>query len=120
MSLVFPLVCPVARRFIAFLTDPVALRAILAHLGAPTAPPRIARAQGPPAVMGPGGCRGGAPSIPTRSVPACPGDSDDDIDSPTLLVDLDAFERNHRVDGKRGARLARRVRLSDRAARCVG
>jgi len=48
---VFPLVC--ARcggemRIIAFLTDPAAVRAILAHLGEPTAPPRIAPARGPP------------------------------------------------------------------------
>jgi len=48
---VFPLVCPhcgSAMRIIAFLTDPAALRAILAHLGEPTAPPRIAPARGPP------------------------------------------------------------------------
>jgi hypothetical protein len=35
-------------RIIAFLTDPAAVRAILAHLGEPTAPPRIASARGPP------------------------------------------------------------------------
>ena len=35
-------------RIIAFLADPVAVRAILAHLGEPTAPPRIAPARGPP------------------------------------------------------------------------
>jgi len=35
-------------RIIAFLTDPAAVRAILAHLGEPTAPPRIAPARGPP------------------------------------------------------------------------
>jgi hypothetical protein len=35
-------------RIIAFLTDPLAVRAILAHLGEPTAPPRIAPARGPP------------------------------------------------------------------------
>ena len=48
---VFPLVCPLCgaeMRIIAFLTDPVAVRAILAHLGEPTAPPRIAPARGPP------------------------------------------------------------------------
>ena len=35
-------------RIIAFLTDPAAVRAILAHLGEPTAPPPIAPARGPP------------------------------------------------------------------------
>jgi hypothetical protein len=35
-------------RIIAFLTDPAAVRAILVHLGEPTAPPRIAPARGPP------------------------------------------------------------------------
>ena len=35
-------------RIITFLTDPVAVRAVLAHLGEPTAPPRIAPARGPP------------------------------------------------------------------------
>jgi hypothetical protein len=35
-------------RLIALLTDPVTVRAILAHLGEPTAPPRIAPARGPP------------------------------------------------------------------------
>jgi hypothetical protein len=35
-------------RIIAFLTGPSAVRAILAHLGEPTAPPRIAPARGPP------------------------------------------------------------------------
>jgi hypothetical protein len=47
----FPLVCPHcdgAMRIIAFLTDPAAVRDILVHLGEPTAPPRIASAQGPP------------------------------------------------------------------------
>ena len=47
----FPLVCPLCgaeMRIIAFLTDPVAVHAILAHLGKPTAPPRIAPARGPP------------------------------------------------------------------------
>ena len=47
----FPLVCPLCgteMRIIAFLADPVAVRAILAHLGEPTAPPRIAPARGPP------------------------------------------------------------------------
>jgi hypothetical protein len=35
-------------RIIAFLTDPAAVRAMLAHLGEPTAPPCIAPARGPP------------------------------------------------------------------------
>ena len=35
-------------RIIAFLTEPVTVRDLLAHLGAPTAPPRIAPARGPP------------------------------------------------------------------------
>jgi hypothetical protein len=47
-------------RIIAFLADPVAVRAILAHLGDPTAPPRIAPARGPPlwdlSDAGPGRC----------------------------------------------------------------
>jgi len=48
---VFPLVCPMCgaeMRIIAFLTDPAAVRAILAHLGEPTAPPPIAPARDPP------------------------------------------------------------------------
>ena len=40
--------CGAEMRIIAFLTDPVAVPAILAHLGEPTAPPRIAPARGPP------------------------------------------------------------------------
>jgi len=35
-------------RIIAFLTDGPSVRDILAHLGEPTAPPRIAPARGPP------------------------------------------------------------------------
>jgi len=35
-------------RIIAFITDGPAVRNILAHLGEPTAPPRIAPASGPP------------------------------------------------------------------------
>ena len=35
-------------RIIAFITDAPTLRDILAHLGEPTAPPRIAPALGPP------------------------------------------------------------------------
>ena len=35
-------------RIIAFITNAPTVRAILAHLGGPTAPPRIARARGPP------------------------------------------------------------------------
>jgi hypothetical protein len=60
---VFPLVCPLCgaeMRIIAFLTDPAAVRAILVHLGEPTAPPRIAPARGPTAV-GPARCRDGWP-----------------------------------------------------------
>lgn len=47
----FPLLCPrcgAEMRIIAFLTDPAAVRPILAHLGQPTAPPPIAPARGPP------------------------------------------------------------------------
>jgi hypothetical protein len=35
-------------RIIAFITAPSTVRDILAHLGEPTAPPRIAPARGPP------------------------------------------------------------------------
>ena len=35
-------------RIIAFVTDASTVRDILAHLGEPTAPPRIAPARGPP------------------------------------------------------------------------
>jgi hypothetical protein len=35
-------------RIIAFITDGPTVRAILANLGEPTAPPRIAPARGPP------------------------------------------------------------------------
>ncbi len=48
---VFPLVCPTcggAMRILAFITDAPTVRAILAHLGEPTAPPRIPPARGPP------------------------------------------------------------------------
>ena len=48
---VFPLLCPHcggAMRIIAFITDGPTVRGILAHLGEPTAPPRIAPACGPP------------------------------------------------------------------------
>jgi hypothetical protein len=48
---VFPLVCPHcsgAMHIIAFITDGPTVRDILAHLGEPTAPPRIAPARGPP------------------------------------------------------------------------
>jgi len=48
---VFPLVCPNcggAMRIIAFIVDRTIVRDILAHLGEPTAPPRIAPARGPP------------------------------------------------------------------------
>ena len=40
--------CGAEMRIIAFLTDPAAVRAILAHLGEPTAPPPIAPARDPP------------------------------------------------------------------------
>ena len=48
---VFPLRCPHCggeMRIIAFLTDAPNVRTILAHLGEPTALPRIAPARGPP------------------------------------------------------------------------
>jgi hypothetical protein len=48
---VFPLVCPTCggdMRIIAFITDAPTVRAILVHLGEPTAPPRIAPARCPP------------------------------------------------------------------------
>jgi hypothetical protein len=48
---VFPLVCPLCGaevRIIAFITEAPTVRDILAHLGEPTAPPRIAPARGPP------------------------------------------------------------------------
>ena len=48
---VFPLRCTYCGaqiRIIAFITDPSTVRDILAHLGEPTAPPRIAPARGPP------------------------------------------------------------------------
>jgi hypothetical protein len=49
----FPLACPncgASMRLIAFLTDGPTVRHILAHIGAPTEPPRIAPARGPPDV----------------------------------------------------------------------
>ena len=48
---VLPLLCPRCggqMRIIAFITEAVAVRTILAHLGEPTAPPRLAKARGPP------------------------------------------------------------------------
>jgi hypothetical protein len=48
---VFPLVCPRCggeMRIIAFITEAAAVRDILAHLGEPTTPPRMAPARGPP------------------------------------------------------------------------
>jgi len=48
---VFPLICPAcgtALTFIAFLTDPVPITRILAHIGEPTSPPLIHPARGPP------------------------------------------------------------------------
>jgi hypothetical protein len=35
-------------RLIAFVTDPLAVKTILAHLGEPPTPPELARARGPP------------------------------------------------------------------------
>ena len=59
---VFPLRCPHCggeMRIIAFITDAPNVRAILAHLGAPTAPPRIAPARGPPLSHTPDASAGG-------------------------------------------------------------
>ena len=47
----FPLLCPHcggAMQIIAFITEAVVVQTILAHLGEPTAPPRLAKARGPP------------------------------------------------------------------------
>ena len=47
----FPLLCPTrggSLTFIAFLTDPVPLGQILAHIGEPTRPPLLHPARGPP------------------------------------------------------------------------
>jgi hypothetical protein len=58
---VFALVCPTCQEpltFIAFLTEPVPITQILAHIGEPTSPPLIHPARGPPQTeltMGPGG-----------------------------------------------------------------
>jgi len=51
ISEVFPLICPTcgtALTFIAFLTDPVPITRILAHIGEPTSPPLLHPARGPP------------------------------------------------------------------------
>ncbi len=48
---VFPLLCPKCGgeiRIIAFITEALAVREILAYLGEPTSPPRLAPARGPP------------------------------------------------------------------------
>jgi hypothetical protein len=48
---VFPLLCPKCGaeiRIIAFITEAPSVREILAQLGEPTSPPRIAPARGPP------------------------------------------------------------------------
>jgi len=48
---VFPLICPAcgtALTFISFLTDPVPITRILAHIGEPTSPPILHPARGPP------------------------------------------------------------------------
>ncbi|MFO7641629.1 MAG: hydrogenase maturation nickel metallochaperone HypA [Candidatus Competibacteraceae bacterium] len=42
-------ICGGEMRIIAFITEAVDVRAILAHLGEPATPPRIASARGPPA-----------------------------------------------------------------------
>lgn len=47
----FPLLCPKCggeMRLIAFITETAVVRDILAHLGEPTEPPRLAPARGPP------------------------------------------------------------------------
>ena len=48
---VFPLLCPkcgAEMRIIAFIKEAPAMREILAHLGEPISPPRLAPARGPP------------------------------------------------------------------------
>jgi len=40
--------CGAQMHLIAFVTDPPAVKTILAHLGEPTIPPEVARARGPP------------------------------------------------------------------------
>lgn len=48
---VFPLLCPkcgAQMQIIAFITEALSVRQILAHLGEPTSPPRMAPARGPP------------------------------------------------------------------------
>ena len=48
---VLPLLCPKCggqMRIIAFITEAVAIRDILSHLGEPTSPPRLLPARGPP------------------------------------------------------------------------
>jgi len=40
--------CGAQMRLIAFVTDPPAVKTILAHLGEPSTPPEVARARGPP------------------------------------------------------------------------
>jgi hypothetical protein len=63
---VLPLGCPLCgaemRVIIAFITDPVAVRAILAHLCEP-APPRIMPVRGP-TLRGSARCRDGLPPKP--------------------------------------------------------
>jgi len=55
-----------AMRIIAFITDGPTVRDILAHLGAPTAPPRIAPARGPPLSDMPDARAGGFDPMPSR------------------------------------------------------
>jgi hypothetical protein len=54
-------------RIIAFITDAPTVRDLLAHLGEPTAPPRIAPARGPPlwAAADPEGVDPGRPWNPS-------------------------------------------------------
>ena len=60
----FPLLCPKCggeMKIIAFVTEAVVVRDILAHLGEPTAPPRMAPARGPPLWDVPVAGQGGDP-----------------------------------------------------------
>ncbi len=48
---VLPLLCPRcghAMRLVAFITDPVEIRRVLAHVGEPTRPPALSPARAPP------------------------------------------------------------------------
>ena len=77
---VFPLRCPRcggAMRIIAFLADAPTVRAILAHLGEPTSPPRIAPARGPP--------------------PGEPAGAKDDLSTDLAFPPTPAFELDQRI-----------------------